>query len=92
MVCAYLHNFLCRSTHNENLYSLPGVFDNEDTDTGIRVPGSWQNSTVTLTGLQSMPQNSCRKAKRVRDEFMYYFMSHQGRLTWQDMYLNVNKM
>jgi hypothetical protein len=55
MVCAYLHNFLRRSTQNENLYSLPGVFDNKDTDTGIIVPGSWRNSTVTLTGLQSMP-------------------------------------
>lgn len=92
MVCAYLHNLLRRSTQNENLYSPPGVFDNEDTDTGIVVPGSWRNSTVTLTGLQSMPRNSCRKAKKVRDEFMYYFMSHQGRLAWQDMYLNVNKM
>jgi hypothetical protein len=52
MVCAYFHNFLRRSTQNENLYSPPGVFDNEDTDTGIIVPGSWRNGAVTVTGLQ----------------------------------------
>ena len=40
MVCAYLHNFLRRSTQKENLYSPPGFFDNEDADTGIIVPGS----------------------------------------------------
>jgi hypothetical protein len=91
MVCTNLRNFLRKSTQNENLYSPPGVFDNEDTERGIIVPKSWRNSTVTLTGIQSMPRNSCRKAK-VRDEFVYYFMSHQGRLAWQDMYLNVNKM
>jgi hypothetical protein len=68
------------------------VFDNEDTDTGIIVTGSGRNSTVTVIGLQGMPRNSCRKAKKVRDKFMKYFMSHQGPLAWQDMYLNVNKM
>jgi hypothetical protein len=92
MVCAYLHNFLRKSTQNENLYSTPGVFDNKDAESGIIVPGSWRNSTVALTGLQSMPRNSYRKAKEARDGFMCYFMSNQDRLAWQDMYLNANKM
>lgn len=90
LACAYLHNFLRRSSQSLNLYSPPGVFDNEDIDTGRIIPGSWRNNELDLTGLQSIPRNSSATAKEVRDEFMYYFMSDQGRLPWQDMYLNVN--
>lgn len=41
LACVYLHNFLRRSSQSLNLYSPPGVFDNEDIDTGRIIPGSW---------------------------------------------------
>lgn len=88
MTCAYLHNFLRRNKHAQNLYNPIGTFDVEDTDNGAIIPGSWRNDDQRLTDLSHYhARNSTALAKETRDEFMHYFMSDRGRVAWQDIYL-----
>lgn len=84
----YLHNFLRKSSSSKHLYSPPGTFDNETRDGNI-IPGSWRAVTAGDNGwedMRSRPRRSTLNAKDVRDEFMKYFTSGEGRAPWQDSY------
>lgn len=87
MACAYLHNFLRRNTRSRSVYSPPGTFDCEDIDVGKVIPGTWRDDEQRLTDLRILGRNATTRAKAVRDEFMHYFMTQQGRVAWQDKYL-----
>ncbi|XP_047519014.1 uncharacterized protein LOC125058919 isoform X1 [Pieris napi] len=87
VACAHLHNFLRRNTRARSLYSPPGTFDSEDIDVGRIMPGSWRDDEQSLTDLRILGRNATTRAKAIRDEFMHYFMTEQGRVAWQDKYL-----
>lgn len=87
LACAYLHNFLRRNTTAQALYSPPGSFDREDIDVGTVTPGSWRLDEQHLADLRKLGRNATTRAKAMRDEFMNYFMTEQGRVAWQDKYL-----
>lgn len=87
LACAYLHNFLRRNTTAQALYSPPGSFDREDIDVGTVIPGSWRLDEQHLADLRKLGRNATTRAKAMRDEFMNYFMTEQGRVAWQDKYL-----
>lgn len=85
--CIYLHNFLRKSSTSRRLYSPPGTFDSETRDGNI-IPGSWRTVIQGDTGmvdLQNRARRSALEAKEVRDEFMRYFTSNEGRVPWQDL-------
>ena len=88
MACVYLHIFLRRNKESRKLYSPPGAFDYEDTATGKIVAGTWRNDGTNLTGLQNIPRNSATRAKEVKDEFMNYFMTDQGRHLARCIFIN----
>lgn len=70
-------------------YCPPGTFDTEDTDTGELIEGRWRAEVKQDSGmchLQNVPQNSRRSAKVIRNNFMKYFVSAQGKVYWQDKY------
>lgn len=74
-----------RNTRARSLYSPPGTFDSEDIDVGRIMPGSWRDDEQSLTGLRILGRNATTRAKAIRDEFMHYFMTEQGRVAWQDI-------
>lgn len=86
--CIYLHNFLRRSKTSRPLYCPQGTFDNETRDGNI-MPGSWRaviQGDIGMLHLQHRPRRSTFEAKEVRNEFMRYFTSDEGRVPWQDLY------
>lgn len=50
-------------------------------------PGSWRVDEPGLTDLRILGRNASTRAKAMRDEFMHYFMTEQGRVAWQHKYL-----
>ncbi|XP_029340906.1 uncharacterized protein LOC103308147 [Acyrthosiphon pisum] len=65
-------------------------FDNEDSNTGEIIPGSWREITSGDTGLRqfrSIPRKPASNATNIREEFKSYFMSEIGSLPFQDKYL-----
>ncbi|KAG8314593.1 hypothetical protein J6590_108498 [Homalodisca vitripennis] len=86
--CIYLHNFLRKSTRSRPLYAPYGTLD-IDTQDGSVISGSWRAVVQDDTGmvnLQRKPRKSNEEAKAVRDEFAKYFMSQEGKISWQDNY------
>eukprot|EP00102_Acyrthosiphon_pisum_P019617 XP_016656827.1 PREDICTED: uncharacterized protein LOC103308147 [Acyrthosiphon pisum] len=64
-------------------------FDNEDSNTGEIIPGSWREITSGDTGLRqfrSIPRKPASNATNIREEFKSYFMSEIGSLPFQDKY------
>lgn len=86
--CIHLHNFLRNSETSRHLYSPQGSFD-IDTQEGSTIPGSWRSvieSDTGMTPVKNIPRRNTQEAKDIRDEFMEYFMSDEGRVPWQDRY------
>ncbi|KAJ4432897.1 hypothetical protein ANN_15153 [Periplaneta americana] len=81
-----LHNFLRRNSASRAIYSSPGSFDFEDTDTCIIVPGTWRNEGEVegLHLLRRVPRKNTLSAKEVREEFAEFFKSEQGMVPWQN--------
>lgn len=83
LACAYLHNFLRRSS--KNVYTPAGSFDTEDSDGNI-IPGAWrsQMQPSELSGLRSAPRRSPNEVQEIRNEFRDYFLSSEGSVPWQN--------
>nr|CAI5845516.1 unnamed protein product [Callosobruchus analis] len=89
--CIHLHNFLRRHAVSRKRYSPSGTFDIENVDTGEITPGSWRRDTAGDTGmisLKKVPRKAGNDAKLIREEFMNYFMSPEGSLSWQESIAN----
>lgn len=88
--CIHLHNFLRRNSNSRQFHSPPGTLDYENVDEGMIIQGSWHTEIENDTGminLNRIPRRPNEEAKTVRDNFMNYFMSTEGRVCWQDKYL-----
>nr|CAI5841789.1 unnamed protein product [Callosobruchus analis] len=89
--CIHLHNFLRRHAVSRKRYSPSGTFDIENVDTGEITPGSWRRDTAGDTGmisLKKVPRKAGNDAKLIREEFMNYFMSPEGSVSWQESFAN----
>lgn len=87
MACVHLHNYLRKSSNSTQIYSPQGVFDNEEN--GLVTPGSWRAENMPTTSflpLRNIPRRSAQDAQDIRDELAAYFMSEEGKLSWQDNY------
>ncbi|KAG8291911.1 hypothetical protein J6590_049823 [Homalodisca vitripennis] len=77
-----------KSNRSRPLYAPYGTLD-FDTQVGSVISGSWRAVVQDDTGmvnLQRKPRKSNEEAKAVRDEFARYFMSQEGKISWQDNY------
>lgn len=84
-----LHNFLRRSKSSRNIYTPPGTFDSDIN--GQFIPGTWRGeinevNPSSLISLRTPPRRSPEDAKQIRQEFTEYFMSAEGRVSWQENY------
>ena len=89
LACVYLHNFLTRNSAAKQLHSPPGTLDFENTDDGT-VIGEWRREIQNdseMVKLAKTPRNHGNDVKKIRDAFLGYFMSNEGRVLWQDKYL-----
>ncbi len=50
LACCTLHNYLRSKNTSRNVYTPPGSFDNENTDTGSVTPGTWRQERSSGTG------------------------------------------
>lgn len=89
-----LHNYLMVSQNtmfNDKYYCPPGFVDNERSNGHIEI-GEWRSEVQGNTGL--LPLNSIgsnnysRQAKDVREDFMAYFNSKDGEVSWQWEHIN----
>ena len=90
LACAYLHNFLRRNSTAKQLHSPPGTLDFENTDDGTVIEGEWRKeiqNDCRMVNLAKTPRNHGNDTKKIRDAFLDYFMSNEGRVSWQDKYL-----
>ena len=73
-----LHNWLRSEGDSRDLYSPPGLADEEST-TGTVVPGSWRtDQSAANTWLPFHPEgsnNHSLRAKAIREEFKQYFVN-----------------
>lgn len=87
-----LHNFLMitQDKYGECSYCPPGFIDQDNSD-GVR-SGDWRKEVQGYTGLApmglAMSNNYTRTAKDVREDFMDYFNSPDGAVSWQYDYVN----
>lgn len=81
----HLHNFL-RQSSSRKIYNPPGTFEKECPDTGDVTGGIWKQdepNTRGLTSFPNIPRRSSMDAQKVRREFMEYFISPQGEVSFQ---------
>lgn len=91
LTCTYIHNFLRRNAVAKKKYSPLGTFDIENVDTGEITPGIWRRDTAGDTGIISfrkIPRKAGNDAKVIREEFMNYFVSKEGSVSWQETFAN----
>jgi hypothetical protein len=56
-------------------------------DDGTVIEGKWRRETETdiaMVKLAKSPRNHGNGAKKIRDTFLVFFMSNEGRVSWQD--------
>ena len=80
-----LHNYL-RLTENANY--IPTGFVDRESDSGDIIPGDWRNIVDNdESGLGSLDRIGSNRygfeASRARDEFLNYFNSTEGAVSWQ---------
>ena len=86
LACCTLHNYLRSKNTSRNLYTPPGSFDTENTDTGTVLPGAWRQGTQGqgLTSLSKQGSNrTANRAKEIQAYFCEYFNT-SGAVQWQD--------
>jgi len=72
------------------LHSPPGTLDFENTDDGTVIEMEWRREIQNNSGMVKLAKTSRNRgndAKKIRDTFLDYFMSNEGRVSWQDKYL-----
>ena len=82
--------FLKKNSAAKQLHSLPGTLDFENTGDGTVIEGEWRREIQNDSGkvkLAKTPRNHGNDAKKIRDTFLDYFMSNEGRVSCQDNYL-----
>ncbi|CAH1959275.1 unnamed protein product [Acanthoscelides obtectus] len=79
--CCVLHNWL---KTRSSTYIEPGLIDEENSETGDLVEGSWRTiAQNSFRPLGNFSGNHSRNAHRIREHYTDYFVG-QGRLEWQD--------
>ena len=69
------------------MHSPPGTLDFENTDDGMAIEGEWRREIQNdsrMVNLAKTPRNHGNDAKKIRGVFLDYFMSNDGRMSWQD--------
>jgi len=87
LACVYLHNFLRRNSAPKQLHTPPGTLDFENTDNGTVIEGQWRREIQNDSGMVNLAKtlrNHGNGAKKIRDAFLDYFTSNEGRVSWQD--------
>lgn len=82
----HLHNFL-RQSSSRKIYNPPGSFDGECSDTGVITDGVWKkdkSNSGRLMNFPNIPRRSKMEAEDVRNEFIQYFCSPEGKVSFQD--------
>ena len=68
-----------------------GTFDEDDTDTGVTIPGDWRIEGMPANNLmdaQRLGSNHYgEEAKQIREEFKDFFVTPQGEVPWQYRYI-----
>jgi hypothetical protein len=92
LICIYVHNFPCWNTTSINFYLPPSTCYLEDMYNHTVIPGSWKSETEDKNGflsLQNVPRSSLNVAKSIRNRFREYFISPEGWVSWQYMYIKL---
>ena len=87
LACCTLHNFLRSQNTSRSIYTPPGSFDAENTDTYSITPGAWRqgNEALGLASLNRQGSNrTSNSAKDIQSYLCDYFNSEQGAVPWQD--------
>lgn len=85
--CIYLHNNLRKNKKSRATYTPPGTFDSEDKDSGNIISGAWRNEMQSDTPFHNSDRTarkSSNAAKDVRQEFAQFFMTPEGKISWQN--------
>ena len=85
--CVYLHNFLSSQPDSAKYFSPQGYFDNEDSNTGEIIRGSWSEVTSSDSGirpLRLLPRNASRTVIKIKDEFTNYFLTAKVSIPYQN--------
>jgi len=88
--CVYLRNFLRKNSAAKQLQSPPGTVDFENADDGTVIEGEWRRKIQNDSGMVKLaktPRNHGNGAKKIKDKFLDYFTSNEGRMSLQDKYL-----
>lgn len=84
-----LHNYL-RTGQSRYMYTPPSLVDQEDTETGQIIPGSWREEPERFLPIAaSSDRHPSTYAKEVREEYCRYFNSN-GAVSWQDSAISIN--
>jgi hypothetical protein len=81
---------LRRKSAVKQLYSPPGTLDFENADEVTVIEGERRKEIQNDNGmikLAKTPRNHGNDAKKVRNTFLNYCMSNEGRVPWQEKYL-----
>ena len=84
LAACVLHNFLFWRTKNPD--APPGTFDEDDTDTGVTIPGDWRIEGMPANNLMDAQRLGSNRygeeAKQIREEFKDFFVTPQGGVPW----------
>jgi hypothetical protein len=70
--------------------SPPGTLNFENTDDGTMIESERRREIQNDSGMVKLaktPRNHGNEAKKIRDAFLDYFISNEGRVSWQHTYL-----
>lgn len=88
MASILLHNFLTSKSDFNNI--SPDRVEN-----GAIIEGSWRQMVQGDRGMVNIPQqgsnNYSRNSSQVRDAFVNYFMTDEGKVRWQDVHVSAGR-
>ena len=84
LAATVLHNVLVSENMSE--YMPSGSIDREDINSGEIQQGSWRRETPLLNLNSGPRKKSPTDAKRIREQYCYYF-NNEGKIDWQDRML-----
>lgn len=81
----FLHNFL-RNGASRAIYNPVGMLDTDCIATNESHPGLWRQAPATggLLNIPRMPRRSSVDAQSVRNDFVEYFVSPEGKVAFQE--------
>jgi hypothetical protein len=87
---AYIHNLLRINSTTKQLHSPLGTLDFVNSDKGTVIEEEWRREIQNdsrMIKLTKTPRYLGNDAKKIRNIFLDFFMSYEGRVSWQDKYL-----